>query len=106
MPRSGFCSLLYNMGQFVCQKPVAGYRSGTILTGTEHHITADGIGECMHRLCRLSRARICMHTNLAEIMPEVRFKERARRSVERLARRAKHIMDDRWHGMLGLLVVS
>lgn len=80
--------LLDNVCQLVRKQPLSRARVWRILSGSKDHVTSDRVCKRFNKLCRFSCPRIGMHPDTAEVVPEARLHEGARRRVERLAGRA------------------
>jgi hypothetical protein len=65
----------------------------------EHHTLPHGVGGSVDGARRFRRFRIRVHPNPAEVVPKTRFHKITRRSVERLARRAQHVVHNAWRGV-------
>lgn len=93
----GRSRLLNHMRQFVREETLAFVCVRRVLTPTENDLMADAVGKGVHCFGRLHSPMVRMNSHPAEIMPEARFHEGARRSVQRLAGRAENFMHNRRH---------
>jgi hypothetical protein len=87
--------LLNDMGQFMGNQFPSGIASGIKTSGLENKLMTNGIGQGIHGPRGIRRLVIGVNANATEIMSEAGLEECASNSIERLARRAKHLMHDR-----------
>ena len=80
-----------------------------ILPHPEHHIVPYRVGQRVHRVSRFGGLGVSVYPHPAEVVAEARLHEGAGTRVERLARRAKHLVDDVRHrrgfGRVGTLAL-
>src|SRR5438093_854218 len=96
MGNLGTLFLLHHMRQFMSQQLFPLICSWLILSSTKHNVLPHRISERIHRLCRLSRPLISMHSHPTKIMPETRLHKGACTLIERLASTAtQHLVDER-----------
>ena len=58
---------------------------GLVFTTVENNIAPNGECSCLHRLRSQLGLRVCVNTNLANLLIEVRFKGIARRMIHGLS---------------------
>jgi hypothetical protein len=93
---SGGC-LLSHMSQLVSQQLFSCLCSRRILVRSKYHITFHGVGEGVHGPRRFRIPGIRVHTHATEVTPEARLHKVADFRIERLSRKAQHLVNDRWH---------
>ena len=101
--------LLNDMGQFMGNQFPSRIAPGFKTSGLEDKLMTNCIGQGVHGPRGVRRFVIGMNAHATEIMSEARLEEGAGHSIERLARRAKHLMYDRrghttalWSGICSL----
>ena len=62
----------------------------------EHDVVAHCVGMRIHVARRLPGGRVRMHPHAGKILPEARLQKASRCRIERLPRRAQHLMHDGW----------
>ena len=77
--------LLHEVRQLVRQQFLTRACLRRVLTGAEHDIASDRVGERVDRARRIRGAGIRMHAHLAQITAETRLHHRACLTMERLA---------------------
>src|SRR5580704_4214858 len=83
------------MGQLVGNQFPPRIAPGIKTSGFEDKLMTNGVSQGIHCPCRISRFVIGVNAYATEIMSEARLEERAGGSIERLARRTKHLTHDR-----------
>src|SRR6266481_4135735 len=77
--------LLYEVGQLMRQQSLTGAGLRSELTGAEHDVPPDRVGERVDRARRLRCSVICVHAHLAQVAAETGLHQRACFTIERLA---------------------
>lgn len=84
------CLLLNHMHQFVGKEPTSGAILRSPACGAKDDVVPHRESVGVDRSSRLSRAITGVHTNLAEVVAEVRLHHGAGRHGQRLVRRSKN----------------
>src|SRR5438132_5756683 len=96
MGNLGTLFLLHHMRQFMSQQLFPLICSWLILSSTKHHVLPRRISQRIHRLRRLSRPPIRVHSHPAKIMPKSWLHKGACTLIERLApATTQHLVDER-----------
>jgi len=82
------------MRQFMGDEPLPCFGSRFVLAGCKRHVAAHCVCCGIDGLGRLLGFFIGVNPDLAEIMSKARLQKGSRTWVERLARRAQHVMND------------
>lgn len=88
-------SSLQNMSQFVSQKASSRRGIQGVTRIAKNNVTANRIGIRVNRSCGLSRCRVSVDADVAEIMAKTTLHEAPCVAIERLPGRVEHLSDDR-----------
>jgi hypothetical protein len=89
-------ALLHDVREFVREQFLSFAEVRCILSRAKHDMAPNGVPQCIDRPRRLRGLWVRVNADLAEVVSEARLEEGPRLRVQRLARRAQNIVDDRW----------
>jgi hypothetical protein len=67
--------LLHDVGQFVSDQALSGFRFRLVLLWRKHNLIAKGVGVSVHRTGRQPGFRVVMYPNMTEIAAKPRLKK-------------------------------
>src|SRR5436305_913883 len=92
---SACSSLLKGMRQLMGQQPLSLLGVRSVLASRKYQVLTGCVGARIHRSGRSRCLKTGVHPHIAEVVAKARFHKCTRSRIERLARRAQYLMDDR-----------